>query len=108
MDIITPRKLQTLSTEKQRLFEGLLPELIKKLIVNTCDVDKLRIPHGEDIWAHGFDGLIHNSEKTEYVDYGYSVWEFGTSGNALKKINDDYVYTSRPERPGFYNLWILL
>ena len=90
MDIITPRKLQALSTEKQRLFEGLLPELIKKLIISTCSTDNLRIPHGDDIWAHGFDGLIYNSTKTEYVDYGYSVWEFGTNGNAIKKINDDY------------------
>ncbi len=97
MEIITPRKLQTMSTEKQRLFEGLLPELIKKLIVNTCDIDNLRIPHGDDIWAHGFDGLIHNSSKTEYVDCGYSVWEFGTSRDPLKKINADYDKRTRDD-----------
>lgn len=97
MEIITPRKLQTLNTENQRQFEGLLPELIKKLIVSTCDTDNLRIPHGEDIWADGFDGLIHNSTQTEYVDSGYSVWEFGTNRNAIQKINEDYAKRTRDD-----------
>lgn len=90
MEIITARKLQTLNTENQRLFEELLPELIKKLIINSCETDELRIPHGGDIWAPGFDGLIQNLKKTDYVDEGYSVWEFGTNANALKKIDEDY------------------
>ena len=90
MEIITARKLQTLNTENQRLFEELLPELVKKLIINSCETDELCIPHGGDIWAPGFDGLIQNSKKTDYVDEGYSVWEFGTNANVLQKINEDY------------------
>ena len=89
MEIITPRKLQALIEENQRLSEGLLPELIKKLILNSCDTKNLRIPHGEDIWAPGFDGLIDNSTQTAYVESGYSVWECGTNRHSLKKIDED-------------------
>ena len=97
MEIITPRKLQTLIEENQRLSEGLLPELIKKLILNSCDTKNLRIPHGEDIWAPGFDGLIDNSTQTSYVESGYSVWECGTNRHSLKKIDEDYSKRTRED-----------
>lgn len=91
MEIITAKKLDSLSTEKQREFEGLLPLLVKKLIFNSCTaIDSIRMPHGEDIWATGFDGFVHCAEQTTYVPSGYSVWEFGTSKNAVQKANDDY------------------
>lgn len=91
MEIITAKKLESLSTEKQREFESLLPLLVKKLILHSCTTIKsIRMPHGEDIWAPGFDGVIHCVEQTPYVPSGYSVWEFGTSKNAEKKANDDY------------------
>ena len=91
MEIITAKKLDNLSTEKQREFEGLLPLLVKKLIHNSCTaIDSIRMPHGEDIWATGFDGLLHCAEQTTYVASGYSVWEFGTNKDSLKKVNEDY------------------
>lgn len=91
MEIITAKKLDSLSTEKQREFEGLLPLLVKKLILNSCTaIDSIRMPHGEDIWATGFDGLVHCAEQTTYVASGYSVWEFGTNKDSLKKVNEDY------------------
>ena len=51
MEIITAKKLDSLSTEKQREFEGLLPLLVKKLILHSCTaIDSIRMPHGEDIF----------------------------------------------------------
>ncbi len=91
MEIITAKKLQSLSVEYQRQFEGLLPELVKRLIINSCEsIDSIRIPNGEDIWAPGFDGIVYCSEQNEYINSGNSIWEFGTSKNSLKKINEDY------------------
>ncbi len=91
MDIINASMLNALSTEKKREFEGLLPLLVKKLILNSCTaIDSIRIPHGEDIWAPGFDGFIHCTKQTTYVASGDSVWEFGTNKDSLKKINEDY------------------
>lgn len=91
MEIITAKKLDSLSIEKQREFEGLLPLLVKKLILHSCTIiDSIRMPHGEDIWAPGFDGFVHCAEQTTYVASGNSVWEFGTNKDSLKKVNEDY------------------
>ncbi len=91
MEIITASMLSSLCEEKKREFEGLLPLLVKKLILHSCiDIDSIRMPHGEDIWAPGFDGFIHCTEKTTYVASGYSVWEFGTNRDSLTKIDNDY------------------
>ena len=65
MEIITASMLSSLCEEKKREFEGLLPLLVKKLILHSCiDIDSIRMPHGEDIWATGFDGLVHCAEQT--------------------------------------------
>ena len=96
LEIITAKKLQSLSVEYQRQFEGLLPELVKRLIMNSCEsIDSIRIPNGEDIWAPGFDGIVYCSEQNEYINSGNSVWEFGTSNNSLKKINEDSIETAK-------------
>lgn len=92
MNILTASKLQALSVEKKRQFEGLLPEIIKRLIIaGTSDLSSLRIPSGDDIWASGFDGVVSCATANTYVAEGTSVWEFGTSNEPLKKINSDYI-----------------
>lgn len=89
--IINAEWLDTMSKQHQRKFQELLPELVKKLIINSCtSVSSIRMPHGDDIWAPGFDGVVDCSEGNRYVPAGRSVWEFGTNENKLQKINDDY------------------
>lgn len=91
MEVINSNMLDTLSREKQREFQGLLPLLVKKLILNSCkSIDSIRMPHGDDIWAPGFDGVVHCAEESIYVPAGYSVWEFGTNKDSLEKVNEDY------------------
>lgn len=91
MEVINSNMLDTLSREKQREFQGLLPLLVKKLILNSCkSIDSIRMPHGDDIWAPGFDGVVHCAEESIYVPAGYSVWEFGTNKDSLEKMNEDY------------------
>jgi len=48
------------------------------------------MPYGNDIWAPGFDGVVHSDEQTPYIPAGDSVWEFGTNKNSLRKVRDDY------------------
>ena len=98
MKILTASMLQMLSTEKKRQFEGLLPQIIKKLIIaGTSDLSGLRIPSGNDIWASGFDGIVSCAIGNTYVAEGTSVWEFGTNNKSLEKIESDYA--KRTENP---------
>ena len=91
MDILTSTMLDSMSRENQREFQGLLPLLVKKLILNSCkSIDSFRMPHGDDIWAPNFDGVVHCEEESTYVPAGYSVWEFGTNKDSLEKVNEDY------------------
>lgn len=91
MEVITSEKLARLSGEQTRKFQGLLPELIKRLIIDSVpNLTTIRIPDNDDIWAPGFDGIIECTDGSKYVNSGKSVWEFGSSSDSLKKINSDY------------------
>ena len=72
---------------KKKKSEGLLPEIVKRLIQSKCsDLSYLRVPDGDDIWAPGYDGIVVNETKTTYVAQGKSVWEFGTNSDSLEKL----------------------
>ena len=91
MKVITASKLESLSVEKSRLFQELLPELVKRLIIDSVsDLSSIRMPDCNDIWAPGFDGVVECKEESLYVNSGISVWEFGNVGDSLSKINSDY------------------
>ena len=91
MELITASKLDSLSSEQSRKFQGLLPELVKRLIIDSVsELSSLRIPGCDDIWAPGFDGVVECKEGTLYVNSGKSVWEFGNVNASLDKVNSDY------------------
>ena len=91
MALVTSERLQQFLENEKRKSEGLLPELIKRLILSSCsNIDRIRIPGEDDVWAPGFDGIVDCQERTTYVSEGTSVWEFGTNKNSLQKINKDY------------------
>lgn len=98
MDIFDGTTFVRMVEKNKRLFQGLLPELVKKLILNSCNgITHIRIPGKDDVWAPGFDGIVENSLTTTYVCDGLSVWEFGTNSDSLVKINADY--TKRTSKP---------
>ena len=91
MECITSAILEQFLEQDKRKYEGLFPELIKKLILSSCQsVSSIRIPGRDDVWAPGFDGIVENQNRTIYVAEGKSVWETGTNKDSLRKINDDY------------------
>lgn len=91
MKLFTSKMLERLMSEQKKKSEGLLPEIVKRLIQSKCsDLSYLRVPDGDDIWAPGYDGIVVNETKTTYVAQGKSVWEFGTNSDSLEKINGDY------------------
>lgn len=91
MEIIKPNQLVDISVNNKKLFEQLLPELVKRLILaGNASVFGHRFPSMDQIWAPEFDGIANCKEESKYVHKGMSVWEFGTNANALAKINSDY------------------
>lgn len=91
MESVNSKLLQSIIAENKKEMEGLFPELIKRLILSSCKrISAIRIPSLDDVWAPGFDGILTSDEQSTYVNSGNSVWEFGTNGDSLKKISDDF------------------
>ena len=91
MDFITSAILRRFLEQNKRKFEGLFPELVKRLILSCSQsISKIRMPGHDDVWAPGFDGIVESQEQTTYVAVGKSVWELGTNADSLSKINGDY------------------
>lgn len=91
MDILKASRLQALSTSERKKFEGLLPEIVKRLIKSGIkNIETLHMPSGDDVWTPGFDGILECNDENLYVSKGVSVWEFGNSAKSLKKISEDY------------------
>ena len=91
MSFITSEMLKCFLEQDKRKFEGLFPELVKRLILSSCpSISNIRMPGRDDVWAPGFDGIVESQEQTLYVTSGVSVWELGTNADSLRKINEDY------------------
>lgn len=91
MKLFSGKMLETLLIEQRRYSEGLLPEIIKRLInCSGAEVDSLRIPDGDDVWAPGYDGIVSAKVESRYIAAGKSVWEFGCSSDSLAKIESDF------------------
>ena len=91
MKLFSGKMLETLLIEQRRYSEGLLPEIIKRLInCSGAEVDRLRIPDGDDVWAPGYDGIVSAKVESRYITAGKSVWEFGCSSDSLAKIESDF------------------
>ena len=61
MKLFTSKMLERLMSGQKKKSEGLLPEIVKRLIQSKCsDLSYLRVPDGDDIWAPGYDGIVVN------------------------------------------------
>ncbi len=91
MEIITPKKLEEMTKLNKRKMEQLLPEMVERLLLeDNMTVNEHRFPFGDSIWVRGYDGVAFCEKSSGYVCEGKSVWEFGTSDNSLRKIEEDY------------------
>ena len=90
-DLFDGKRIEKYTTEQKEMIKSIIPELVKRLITASCPkIKKIRILGMNDISAPGYDGVVENGEENQYVCSGLSVWEFGTSCNSLKKINEDF------------------
>jgi hypothetical protein len=91
---VPPNLVDALDLEtwaNRRDAEGLLPELIVRLIYATNSrITRFHFPFGEGVRQRGADGMLIAEEGTDYVPLGASTWEVGAGADPRRKANDDY------------------
>ncbi|KKG14621.1 hypothetical protein EO98_18500 [Methanosarcina sp. 2.H.T.1A.6] len=99
---VTANDIKQWTETNKRQAEGLLPELVRRLILASCKPDHLHFPSGDSIAIGGWDGTLEVDEGNEFVPSGFSVWEFGTNGSINNKFESDY--QKRSDDPGDISL----
>jgi len=74
----------------ERRSQGMLPLLIRRLIVATSNPIRIDFAAGDSVNRPGFDGFLQTVIGTAFVPAGQSVWEMGTSQNPAQKAESDY------------------
>lgn len=75
----------------QRESQGLLPELISRLIhASISDFSKFRFPSGDTVYLPGLDGILESHERVYNIEPGLSLWECGTNKDTKSKAESDY------------------
>jgi len=73
---------------------SMLPELIRRLISSTVDMERisrLDFPSGDAVQKPGYDGMLEVTVGNAWVPTGSSVWEMGTDKQPTSKANKDYL-----------------
>src|SRR5512133_308605 len=83
----------------RRESEGKLPEIIRRLITATADIQYLTMPCGDSVNASGWDGkVIFDSHYSHsFIPTGVSFWEMGKGKDYKTKANGDF--KKRTENP---------
>jgi transcriptional regulator with XRE-family HTH domain len=90
LKFVTATQLDSFATTKEA--EGLLPELIRDLIVSTVRCEYLEMPIGGSIFMHGWDGLLKYKKKpnVQFVPQGFSCWEMSKAKKVSRKSEEDF------------------
>ncbi|PXA05717.1 addiction module antidote protein, HigA family [Coraliomargarita sinensis] len=67
------------------------PAFLRHLVYTTgIQLIKVDFPAYDESQRHGWDGEIEAGKANPWIPEGYSGWEFGTTEDYEKKVNDDY------------------
>ena len=89
MTNITAVQIEKWFDSASRYSQGLLPELIRRLVAETVPrehIEELRIPTHDEVGRPGYDGIVRVQGTWLNVPDGRSVWEFSTSGDTPKRL----------------------
>ncbi|MDD2341224.1 MAG: hypothetical protein PHQ15_05175 [Methanosarcina sp.] len=64
---VTANDIKQWTETNKRQAEGLLPELVRRLILASCKPDHLHFPSGDSIAIGGWDGTLEVDEGNEFV-----------------------------------------
>ncbi len=87
---VTANDIKNWTATNKRRAEEVLPLLVKKLILASCNPKNIDFPSGDAIAIGGWDGTLEIDEATEFLPAGMSGWEFGTNEAVKGKADGDY------------------
>ena len=71
--------------------QGLLPALVRRLVMSTVRPERIRFPAAEGIALPGLDGILKVAGSAgPYVPAGESAWEASTESRPRSKATRDY------------------
>lgn len=76
---------------------GVLPELVRRLLLATGTVRELEMRSGKAVYLKGFDGVLDARKGTAFCPMGLSVWEISIRADVEKKLDEDY--SKRKKKP---------
>lgn len=93
--IISSHNFVQLIKNNKRISEGLIPELIRRLIVESINNNTyIFFPSNDDIYTPGWDGIVkNNTTEHPFIPIGDIFFEIGTNSSyskGLNKIKEDY------------------
>ena len=69
---------------------GELPRLVRSLIAETAEVDRIHFPAGTGVSKPGSGGIVDCERGNQFVPTGISRWELSTAESADSKARSDY------------------
>jgi len=94
---VTSNDIRNWTQTNKRQSEEVLPLLIRKLILASCDPSSYDFPSGDAVAIGGWDGTLEVEEGNQFVPSGVSGWEFGTNDQVKSKADEEY--SKRTEKP---------
>lgn len=71
--------------------EGLMPELVRRLIhASITDIARISFPNEDCVDLPGFDGVLEYSSSSTYIPSGKVAFEIGTNQEQKSKADGDY------------------
>lgn len=98
--LLSSHDLQSLFDPTRRDAQALLPLLVRRLVLMSCEDRELphfRMPAGDDVRMRGWDGALNFTGVHPHVPTGVSVWEISTSADPEGTANENYL--KRTEKP---------
>jgi hypothetical protein len=87
---VTTNDIKNWTATQKRQSEEVLPQLVDRLIRNSCRWKNIDFPYGDSIAFDGWDGMLEVNKGTNYIPSGKSGWEIGTDSNVKGKADREY------------------
>jgi hypothetical protein len=76
---------------EERRAQGMLPHLVRRLILATTDpILRIDFPAEDAVNRPGYDGFLQTVSGNTFTPPGQSVWEMGVGQEPRQKANSDY------------------